>query len=119
MFYVPSDEFSPNNQNTSLKIMKKLTEICNKLSPSSKTGSLERKKNESENKRFKTLDIETQNKKRNSVPCRCKNSFVFLPVIEEKKFILRGSEFNPNHKKTLSSRKVSYGYEKKLKSFKA
>jgi hypothetical protein len=71
---------------------------------------LDRGKNLRSNKRFKTLDIETQSQKRNSVPCRSKNSFVNLPVIEEKKFVLRGSEFNPNHKKTLSSRKVNYGY---------
>jgi hypothetical protein len=66
---------------------------------------------------LKTLDIETYSEKRNSVPCRSKNSFVNLPVIEQKKFLLRGSEFNPGHKKTLSSRKLNYEYEKKLKQF--
>jgi hypothetical protein len=39
-------------------------------------------------------------------------------MIEEKKFLLRGSEFNPHHQKTESSRKVGNGFERKLKHFK-
>lgn len=52
------------------------------------------------------------------MPCKSKRSNVCLPIIEEKRFLLRGSELSPAKERSESSRKLATKYEKGLKSFK-
>lgn len=109
MFYVP-DEESSSRKRASLRIIKRFSELYERINP-------ERKDNHS-TIRLKTVEPVIEKQKRNSLPCKSKRSDVCLPIIEEKKFLLRGSELSPAKERSESSRKLATKYEKGLKSFK-
>lgn len=109
MFYVPDEEES-SRKRASLRIIKRFSELYERINP-------ERKDNHS-TIRLKTVEPVVEKQKRNSLPCKSKHNNVCLPIIEEKKFLLKGSELSPARERSESTRKLATKYEKGLKSFK-
>jgi hypothetical protein len=85
MFYVPDEDYSPASKRSSVRVIQRFSELYAKLNP---------ERPQADRRRFKTVEVDDK-PKRNSLPFKSKLSSLCLPAIEEKRFLLRGSEFHP------------------------